>query len=369
MHILITGANGFIAKNVIEQLRSEGVHTIDTVTRATTQQELEVFVQRCDFVFHFAGVNRSNDDASFFESNVDLTKRLTSLLQQYENAAPILATSSIQAVLHNAYGNSKREMEQLLFEHANNTGANVYVYRLPNVFGKWSVPNYNSVVATFCYNVARGLPIDVHHPEIRLTLCYIDDVVAECMRALRGNPTKDESFCKVPQTYTSTLEQLANTLKSFQQSRDNLSVANVSDPLTKKLYSTYVSFLPEHAFSYDLTTHLDQRGSFTEFLRTAHHGQLSINVSKPGVTKGNHWHHTKHEKFLVVSGKANIRFRRLGELETVDYFVSGDKLQVLDIPPGYTHAIENIGETDLVTVMWVNECFDENNPDTYFLEV
>jgi UDP-2-acetamido-2,6-beta-L-arabino-hexul-4-ose reductase len=243
------------------------------------------------------------------------------------------------------------------------------VYRLPNVFGKWSRPNYNSVIATFCHNIAHNLPITIHDPRATLNLVYIDDVVQEFVRALDGNETRDDIYCRVPLVDTITLEEIVDLLRSFKASRGERVIPNMADPFTKKLYSTYLSFLPSDQFSYDLKMNVDQRGSFTEFIRTPERGQVSVNISKPGVTKGNHWHHTKNEKFMVVSGEGVIRFRRIDRYEVLEYFVSGDKLAVVDIPPGYTHNIENTGETDMVTIMWANEPFDPDKPDTYFLEV
>ena len=230
-------------------------------------------------------------------------------------------------------------------------------------------PNYNTVVATFCYNIARDLNIQLNSPEAELTLCYIDDVVDEFIKSLEGNPTKDNDYCNVPVVHEIKLGDLANRIKSFRDSRSNLIVPNMEDALTKKLYSTYLSFLPEDEFSYDLKMNCDNRGSFTEFIRTPERGQVSVNVSKPGITKGNHWHHTKNEKFLVVSGTGVIRFRNIDSKEIIEYKVSGQKLEVVDIPTGYTHSIVNIGDTDMVTVMWANEAFNPEKPDTYFLEV
>ncbi|TKI98613.1 SDR family oxidoreductase, partial [Bacillus cereus] len=259
--------------------------------------------------------------------------------------------------------------EELLFEYAKETGSKAYIYRLPNLFGKWSKPNYNTVVATFCHNIARGLDIQVNNPDVELNLCYIDDVLEEFFKALNHTPTIQDDYCFVPVTHNIKLGELANVIKSFKEGRENLSISNMGDALTKKLYSTYLSFLPEDKFVYDLKMHSDHRGSFTEFIRTPERGQVSINISKPGITKGNHWHHTKNEKFLVVSGEGLVRFRNIDSDDIIEYRVSGEKLQVVDIPIGYTHSIVNVGENDLVTVMWVNECFDPEKPDTYFLEV
>lgn len=369
MKILVTGANGFVGKNLIAELKNKGFNEILEFTRETENSLLDQYTKECDFVFHLAGVNRPKDQSEFMEGNFGFTSDLLELLKKHNNKAPVLITSSIQAELENPYGRSKKAGEQLLFNYYLETDAKVYVYRLPNIFGKWSKPNYNTVVATFCHNIARGLDIQVNNSDANLNLCYIDDVLDEFLRALEGKPTMEDDYCIVPVTLSIKLGELAELITSFKKSRTNLSIPDMDDPLTKKLYSTYLSFLPEDEFSYDLKMNVDHRGSFTEFIRTADRGQVSVNVSKPGITKGNHWHHTKNEKFLVVSGEGLIRFRKISTEEIIEYRVSGEKLQVVDIPTGYTHSIVNVGENDLVTVMWVNECFDPERPDTYFVEV
>lgn len=369
MNILVTGANGFIGKNLVAELKNKGYNNIFEFTRDTEPSLLDIYTKECDFVFHLAGINRPKDEKEFMEGNYGFTAQMLKSLKKHGNKAPVLITSSIQAEQDNPYGRSKKAGEDLLINYYKETGTKVYVYRLPNVFGKWSKPNYNTVVATFCHNIARGLDIQVNNPEAELTLCYIDDVLEEFLRALTESPTVQDDYCVVPVFYTIELGELAHLIRSFKESRSTLSIPNMDDDLTKKLYSTYLSFLPEDQFSYDLKMNIDRRGSFTEFIRTPNRGQVSINVSKPGITKGNHWHHTKNEKFLVVSGVGVIRFRKIDSNEYIEYRVSGEKLQVVDIPTGYTHSIVNIGDNDLVTVMWVNECFNPETPDTYFLEV
>ncbi|HDX9579058.1 TPA: capsular polysaccharide biosynthesis protein CapF [Bacillus pseudomycoides] len=369
MNILVTGAKGFLGKNLVAELRNRGYNNIFEFTKESDPTLLDKYTKECDFVFHLAGVNRPDDENEFMEGNVGFTSQLLELLKRHDNKAPVLITSSIQAEKDNPYGRSKKAGEGLLFNYSKETDAKVYVYRLPNLFGKWSKPNYNTVVATFCHNIARGLDIQINNPDAELNLCYIDDVLEEFLRALEFNPTMQGEYCVVPVVHTIKLGELADVIKSFKESRRNLSIPNMEDTLTKKLYSTYLSFLPEDEFSYDLKMNSDHRGSFTEFIRTSERGQVSINVSKPGITKGNHWHHTKNEKFLVVSGEGLIRFRKVDSDDIIEYRVSGEKLQVVDIPTGYTHSIVNIGENDLVTVMWANECFDPEKPDTYFLEV
>ncbi|MDR4925442.1 capsular polysaccharide biosynthesis protein CapF [Peribacillus simplex] len=369
MNILVTGAKGFVGKNLIAELKNKGYNKIFEFARENDLSLLEKYTKECDFVFHLAGVNRPNDESEFMDSNFGFTSKLLELLKKHNNKAPVLITSSIQAETDNPYGKSKKAGEDLLYNYYKETDIKVYVYRLPNLFGKWSKPNYNTVVATFCHNIARGLDIEINNPDAELNLCYIDDVLEEFLRALDNHPTVLDDYCVVPITHKIKLGELANLIKSFRQSRTNLSISNMEDTLTKNLYSTYLSFLPEDSFSYDLKMNSDYRGSFTEFIRTPERGQVSVNVSKPGITKGNHWHHTKNEKFLVVSGEGLIRFRKIDSDEIIEYSVSGDKLQVVDIPTGYTHSIVNTGERDLVTVMWVNECFNPEKPDTHFLEV
>lgn len=369
MKILVTGAKGFVGRNLVAELKNRGFENIYEVTRNTDLVLLDQFTSDCDFVFHLAGVNRPKNEEEFMEGNFEFTSQLLKMLQKHNNKAPILLSSSIQAERDNAYGKSKKAGEDLLFNYSKELGIPVYIYRLPNLFGKWSKPNYNSVVATFCHNIARNLEIQINDPNVELNLCYIDDVLDEFVRALEGNPTKQGKYCIVPISHKIKLGELANLIKSFKESRQNLYVPNMEEEFTKKLYSTYLSFLPEDEFSYELKMHTDERGSFTEFLKSKDRGQVSINISKPGITKGNHWHHTKNEKFLVVSGEGLIRFRHIESNEIIEYRVSGEKLEVVDIPVGYTHSIVNVGETDLVTVMWANECFDPEKPDTYFLEV
>ncbi|PGX10512.1 capsular polysaccharide biosynthesis protein CapF [Bacillus sp. AFS033286] len=369
MKILVTGAKGFLGKNLVAELKNQGYKDIFEFSREDDMELLGRYIKECNFVFHLAGVNRPKDENEFMEGNAGFTSQLLNLLKEHDNKAPVLITSSIQAENNNPYGKSKKAGEEALFNYSKDTGATAYVYRLPNLFGKWSKPNYNTVVATFCHNIARGLDIQVNDPGVELNLCYIDDVLEEFLRALKQGPSIQDNYCFVPITHKIKLGELANVIKSFKEGRENLSISDMEDPLTKKLYSTYLSFLPEDKFAYDLKMHSDHRGSFTEFIRTPERGQVSINISKPGITKGNHWHHTKNEKFLVVSGEGLIRFKKIDSDDIIEYRVSGEKLQVVDIPVGYTHSIVNVGENDLVTVMWVNECFDSERPDTYFLEV
>ncbi len=369
MKILVTGAKGFIGKNLIAELRNRKYTEIFEYDRDTDPSLLDGFCKEADFVFHLAGVNRPKEQSEFMEGNFGFTSNLLDSLKKYNNTCPVMISSSIQAELDNPYGESKKAGENLLFAYGKETGSKVLVYRFPNVFGKWCRPNYNSAVATFCHNIAHELPIQVNDPSVVMNLVYIDDVVNELINALEGNENTVDLFCEVPVTHTITLGGIVDLIYSFKKSREDRSVPNMSEAFTKKLYSTYLSYLPENQFSYDLKMNVDQRGSFTEFIKTPDRGQVSVNISKPGITKGNHWHHTKNEKFLVVSGKGVIRFRKIDSDEVLEYFVSSDKMEVVDIPTGYTHNIENLGDTDMVTIMWANETFDPEKPDTYYLEV
>ena len=380
MNILITGAKGFIGKNLVAELNNikEGkTKTYNLLSEPvlftydvdTDPELLDGYCRKADFVFHLAGVNRPKKKSEYIETNFRFTSVLLDTLKKYGNTCPVMLSSSIQAELNNPYGISKKAGEDLLFDYSSETGADVLAYRFPNVFGKWCRPNYNSAVATFCHNIARGLPIKVNDRKVMITLAYIDDVVKEMIAALEGHPHKEGRFCKVPTEYKISLGEIADLIYSFKESRINLQTPDLLDPFTKKLYSTYLSYLPEDQFFYPLKMNVDERGSFTEFLKSPDRGQVSINISKPGITKGQHWHHTKNEKFLVVSGKGVIRLRKIDEKKVYEYFVSGDKLEVVEIPVGYTHNIENLGETDMVTVMWVNEMYNHEHPDTYFLPV
>ncbi|MGB4581270.1 MAG: NAD-dependent epimerase/dehydratase family protein [Coriobacteriia bacterium] len=372
MKVLVTGSAGFVGKNLVARLGSDECPDVSEVLefdRDTDDALLEGYAATADFVFHLAGVNRPKDPAEFIEGNVDLTTRLLGLLSEH-NRCPVLLSSSTQAALDNPYGASKKTAEDAVLGYGRETGADAYVYRLPGVFGKWCQPNYNSVVATFCHNIAHDLPIVISDRSTQITLAYIDDVVREFVRAMGGMANRlDTGYCAVPVVHSSTLGDIVDLLGGFRDSRTTLAVPQMDDAFTKKLYSTYLSYLPEDAFGYPLTMHADERGSFTEIIRTADRGQFSVNVIKPGITKGDHWHNTKTEKFVVVSGEGIVRFRKVGETRVIEYRVSGEAIQVIDIPPGYTHNIENLGEGDMVAFMWGNECFNPDEPDTYFLTV
>jgi UDP-2-acetamido-2,6-beta-L-arabino-hexul-4-ose reductase len=369
MKILITGAKGFIGKNLVAELRNRNYTNIFEYDKETEPTLFDEYCKEADFVFHLAGVNRPKEQSEFMEGNFGFTSTLLNTLKKYNKNCPVMISSSFQARLDNLYGKSKKAGEDLLFDYSNETGSKVLIYRFPNVFGKWCRPNYNSAVATFCHNVAHELPITVNDPTVVMNLVYIDDVVNELINALEGNENRNGDFCEVPIVHTVALGKIVDLIYSFRNSREERCIPYMSDAFTKKLYSTYLSYLPINQFGYELKMNEDSRGSFTEFIKTPDRGQISVNISKPGITKGNHWHHTKNEKFLVVSGKGVIRFRKIDTNEVLEYLVSGDKMVVLDIPIGYTHNIENLGDTDMVTIMWANEPFNPDKPDTYYLEV
>ena len=371
MNILITGARGFMGKNLRSALtgRCGDAHRLMLLDMPHTEEELLAAAAEADFVFHLAGVNRPTDPADFQKGNADFTRQLLTLLKERGKRPPVLLSSSIQAALENPYGQSKLSAEQAVADYGRETGSAVYLYRLPNVFGKWSRPNYNSAVATFCHNVARGLPITVNDPSVTLRLVYIDDVTEEFLRAMEGQPHREGEWCTVQPVHEVNLGHMAELIQSFPGLRDSLTAPDQSDPLVKKLYATYLSFLPPEDFSRPTVTHADQRGSFTELLHMGSRGQVSLNVSRPHITKGDHWHQTKHEKFIVLQGEGVIRFRKVGDSTVIAYKVSGENLTVVDIPTGYTHSIENTGDTDMLTLMWANEVFDPAHPDTLRLPV
>lgn len=368
MKVLVTGARGFIGKNLITELERIDNIEIFPLDIDTPIELLDDYCRECDFVFNLAGVNRPENEEEFMEGNFGFATKLVETLKKYGNACPVMNASSIQAELENAYGKSKKAGEDMLFAYGKETGAAIYIYRFPNIFGKWCCPNYNSVIATFCYNIANDLPIQVNDKNTVLHLTYIDEVVQELLQAMNGNPHMTENgYCHVPLQFKVSLGEIVALLHKFKESRNNLMIPDMeSSGFEKRLYSTYLSYLPLKNFSYPLTMHTDDRGSFTEILKSVDRGQVSVNISKPGIMKGNHWHHTKNEKFITVSGEGVIRLRKHGETEIVEFYVNGKELTVVDIPCGYTHSIINTGNTELVTLMWCNECFDSDKPDTIY---
>ena len=388
MNVLITGANGFVGKNLTQRLyairdrkdRTRPDLQIGEVflcTRKTSPEALADFYARADFVVHLAGVNRPSDPKEFAVGNTGFTRTLLEQLRKQENRCPVLLASSIQASLTgryagSAYGQSKKAAEELLLSYSRETGAEGLIYRLPNLFGKWCRPNYNSVVATFCHNIARELPITVSDPAAELELVYIDDLIDELLNAMEGHPNRTEgAYCSVPVSYFVTLGEIVRLLRSFHDQPQTLLLPEIpAGSFAKKLYSTYLSDLPQEKIAFPLNMHADERGSFTELLKTASCGQVSVNITKPGVTKGQHWHNSKWEFFMVVAGHGLIRERKIGSDEVLEFEVSGERMQAVHMLPGYTHSICNLSETeDLVTVMWANELFDPGHPDTCFEEV
>lgn len=371
MKVLVTGAGGFIGKNLCARLAYEEKIEVLPFDKNTEEGKLEEYSQTCEFVIHLAGVNRPKNLNEFQEGNFGFTSKLLNYLKQNKNYCPIILASSTQAELDNPYGKSKLAGEELLLRYGQKTGAKILIYRFTNVFGKWCLPNYNSAVATFCYNTANSIPLTVNGRETKVKLIYIDDLVDELISALNGRENRnDMGVCQVQPDYTVTLGEIVDILQEFKNSRETKKVPDMTDEsFSKKLYSTYLSYLPEQAFKYPLKMNIDERGSFTEILRTADRGQFSVNILKPGIEKGNHWHNTKNEKFVVVRGKALIQFRRPDLEDIISYHVSGEMIEVVDIPSGYTHNIINEGDTDLIVFMWCNECFNPERPDTFFLKV
>ena len=396
MNILITGAKGFVGKNLAEALKAirdgkdrtrpdlkiDEIYLYDIDSSA---EELDAFCKKADFVFNLAGVNRPQNNEEFFEGNFGFASTLLGTLKKYSNTCPVMLSSSVQATLlgryaGSDYGKSKKAGEELFFEYGEAEGAKVLVYRFPNVFGKWCRPNYNSAVATFCNNIANDLPIQVNDRSTLLELVYIDDIVAEMLDALEGKEhhcefdgidtvlTESGKYCAVPVTHKVTLGEIVDLLQSFKAQPQSLIMPRIPEgSFAKKLYSTYLSYLPKEKVSFPLKMNVDARGSFTELLKTLDCGQFSVNISNPGITKGQHWHHSKWEFFIVVSGKGLIQMRKIGTDEVLDFYVSGDKIEAVQMLPGYTHNIINLSETEnLVTLMWANESFDPNHPDTFF---
>ena len=411
MKILVTGAKGFVGRNLVENLkcirdgknRTRPALQIETVFEYdldNTPEELERFCGACDFVFNLAGVNRPKDPNEFREGNFGFASTLLDALKRHGNRCPVMLSSSLQATLAgrfgaSEYGLSKRDGEELFFRYARETGAPVYVYRFPNLVGKWVRPNYNSAVGTFCHNIANDLPITVNDPSVELELLFAEDLIEEMYDAMEGHPHRAEypktgetvdgvtydgltprpcengPYCYAPVTHKATLGRIVELLHTFRdQPRTLIMPAIPEGSFEKKLYSMYLSYLPREKVAFDLKMNCDERGSFTELLKTADHGQFSVNISNPGVTKGQHWHNSKWEFFIVVAGHGLIQERKIGTDEVLEFEVSGDRIQAVHMLPGYTHNIINLSETEnLVTVMWANEIFDPGRPDTFFERV
>lgn len=399
MKILVTGAKGFVGKNLCAQLhniregknKSYGELKISEVFEYdidSTLDQLDIYCQSCDFVFNLAGVNRPQNQEEFMQGNFGFASTLLDMLKKHHNTCPVMISSSIQATLAgrfgtSEYGKSKKAGEELMFEYGQEVGAKVLVYRFPNLFGKWCRPNYNSAIATFCNNIANDLPIQVNDRSVEMELLYIDDLVDEMIGALVGKeyrcefdgvetvPQTDGKYCCCPITHKTTLGEIVDMIYAFAEQPTTLNIPEIpANSLAKKLYSTYLSYLPKEKVAFPLKMNIDQRGSFTELVHTLNCGQVSINISKPGITKGQHWHNTKWEFFIVVSGHGLIQQRRINSDEIIEFEVTGENIQCIHMLPGYTHNIINLSDThDLVTVMYCNEIFDPNKPDTFFLPV
>ena len=399
MNILVTGAKGFVGKNLVENLKciKDGKNTtrpelkIDEIYEYDVESDTEqlfYYCERADFVFNLAGVNRPKDEGEFMKGNFGFASELLEALKKCKNTCLVMLSSSVQATLAgrfqtSEYGKSKLAGEELFFDYSKETGAKVLVYRFPNLFGKWCRPNYNSAVATFCYNTANDLPLTINDRNTVLELLYIDDLVEGLLDALEGKAQyceyegveakgeKDGRYAYIPVTHKVTLGEIADTLEEFKTQPESLIMPEIpAGSFAKKLYSTYLSYLPKEKVSFPLKMNVDNRGSFTELLKTASCGQFSVNISKPGITKGEHWHNTKWEFFIVVSGKALIQERKIGTDEILEFYVSGEKIEAVHMLPGYTHNIINLSDTeDLITLMWANESFDKNSPDTFFEKV
>ena len=364
--ILITGATGFIGKNLTATLLQAGYTNLYLYDRENTLQQLEEYCTDADFVFHLAGVNRPVDVKEFYEGNTDFSKNLLDTLAAKGNKAPVVVSSSIQALLDNDYGKSKKMGEDLFLENGNNPA---FIARLYGVFGKWSRPNYNTVVATFMHNVAHGLPLQINDPDKELTLCYIDDVIAKFIDILENTADYKPGFFEIDTLHKITLGKLAEKITNFGKNRESLVMPPLNTLLDQRLYGTYLSYLDEDMFAYQLKKNEDNRGWLAEFIKSESFGQIFVSTTKPGITRGDHWHHTKVEKFFVLSGKAEISFRHMITDEIIRYTVEGNTPTVVDIPVGYTHKITNIGDTEVICLFWSSEIFNPQKPDTYYVKV
>lgn len=369
MKVLVTGSNGFIGKNLCQHLKEINDVEIITFDRNDDFSIIEDSIKNVDFIFHLAGVNRPKNIEEFYKGNTDLTKSIIELINSKNLSIPLLITSSIQAVKDNDYGKSKKMAENLIIDYKNNN--NAYIYRLHNVFGKWCKPNYNSVIATFCYNIAHNLDITINDEDVELELVYIDDVIEEFIRVMMGNlPVNLEGdYCYIKPNYKIKLGELASMIKDFNNSMNSILVPKTGDEFTKKLFSTYLSYVELDDMVFTPKMNIDHRGSFSELIKTFESGQVSVSVSKSGVFRGNHYHHTKMEKFIVVKGSAKITFKHVITGELKEYDVNDKELKIVSIPVGYTHKIENTSDDEMILLIWGNEIFDPNKPDTYAMEV
>lgn len=367
MKILVTGSNGFIAKNLIQKLDERESFEVIGFSRDNSKDDLQKMIIESDFIYHLAGANRPKDSDEFISDNLDLTAEIIKILQSNGRSTPILFSSSTQVLGNNLYAKSKASAESILLDYQKNTSANVFIYRLPNVFGKWSKPNYNSVVSTFCYNIANDLPISIHDQDKDISLVYIDDVCSNFLDHLDNS--SNSGFLEIKPVYNLTLGKLASIIISFKNSRNNLLIDDVGNGLGRALYSTYLSYLNPSQFTYQIKHNIDNRGIFAEVLKTPHAGQFSFFTAHKSVTRGGHYHHTKNEKFLVVQGSARFRFKNILTHETYEIEVNDKDFSVVETIPGWAHDITNIGEKNLIVMLWANEIFDPENPDTYNMEL
>jgi UDP-2-acetamido-2,6-beta-L-arabino-hexul-4-ose reductase len=363
MRVLVTGANGFLGKNLCLRLKELGTIEVLPITRESSASDLQSALGQADFVFHLAGVNRPQDPTEFQAGNVVVTQSLCESLISYKRPVPIVYTSSSQAVLDNAYGNSKLAAEEALIAYSKVCGAETFIFRLPNIFGKWCKPNYNSAVATFCHNIVRGLPIKINDPAAELQLVYVDDVINKFISLMQATNSRG-GFQEVLPTYTTSVGNLAAQIEAFKNSRNSLVTERVGTGFVRALYATYVSYLPADEFSYEIPKYGDSRGEFVEMLKTPDAGQFSFFTAHPGITRGGHYHHTKTEKFLVIRGKARFGFRHMISGEKHELVTNGAKPEIVETVPGWTHDITNIGEDEMIVMLWANEIFDREHPDT-----
>jgi UDP-2-acetamido-2,6-beta-L-arabino-hexul-4-ose reductase len=368
MNVLVTGSNGFIAKNLIVSLNTMPNITIFKSFKEDSVDKLKEMIKNVDFIFHLAGVNRPKESNEFYEGNNEFTQNLVNIIESLDKKIPILLTSSKQVGNGSDYAKSKKASEEIIEHYSKKNSVNCFIYRLPNIFGKWCKPNYNSVVATWCYNICRGFDIQVNDENVLLELNYIGDVVHSFLDRLYMNQSS-ELYYSVDNIYKKTLGEIKELLFQFKNSRETLLIPNIAKGFERVLYATYLSYLPDDKFSYKLSGYKDNRGTFYEILKTLESGQLGISTTKPGITRGNHYHHTKNEKFLVLKGKALIELRNIYNDKKVQYNVSGENLEIVEMIPGYTHNITNIGDEEMVLLIWANENYDPKKPDTRFLEV
>ena len=370
-NILVTGSDGFVGKNFTARLNELADFKVFTFDKKDSLSDLDKYVQNADIIFHLAGINRPETDDEFVRGNAGFTEHIISLALKSNKTLPVVFSSSIQAEINNPYGISKKKAEDVLINYSKKTGSKIFIFRFPNLFGKWCMPNYNSVVATYCYNVSHGLEIHISNRENKLTLAYIDDVITEFIKILKFDSFDETGkyFYEVDKVYNITLGEVADKISSFYSVKNSICIPDFKDDFTRKLYSTFLSYFEKETFSYPLQVHCDERGSLFEVLKSSNIGQIFISTTKPGIERGNHYHHTKIEKFIVIKGNGIVKLRNILGNEIIEYRVSGDSPVSIDIPPGYTHSIINTGNTEMITLFWANEIFDPEIADTYFYKV